>query len=460
MSRRLPVEAAACGLAAAAIAALSLPGNRVGLAATVVAWGIAATALFAGRAERVFLAPATLLALAPLVRDAGWVVALDLIGACVLAAFAAGRAAEAPAMRAAFERTLRGLLPGVPALIAPLAYAVGGERARGAVPLLRGLALAALLLVVFGGLFVSADAAFAEVVDQMPVPDWSLGTLPDRGLVFVLVGALAGAFALTAVAPLPVGDARPVRARLQPAEWIPALAVLDLLFAAFVAVQLAVLFGGHDHVLQTTGLTYAEYARKGFVELIVAAGLTLAVVGVAARHAVRENTTQKRALLVLSGILFALTLVVLASALRRLGLYEDAFGFTRARLFAHGVILWLGVIFVLVTVCAALGRMKDLARAIVLVTAGGLIAATAANPDGMIATRNADRFAATGRIDTAYLANLSADAVPRLAKLPPGVRACVLGGDLGGADGLAETNISRSRARRVLAGLPPSRCTR
>jgi hypothetical protein len=457
--RRLTTEAAACGLAAAAIAALALPGNRYGLAATVVMLGNAATVLVAGRAALLFQGPAGLLALAPFVRDADWVVALDLIGACVLVAFAAGHAATAPAMRAAISRALRGLLPGVPALIAPLAYAVGGDRARGAVPLLRGLALAAILLIVFGGQFVSADAAFAEVVDQIPVPDWSLGTLPDRGLVFVLVGSLAGALALTAAAPVTAAGARPVRARLQPAEWIPALALLDLLFAAFVAVQLAVLFGGHDHVLETTGLTYAEYARKGFVELIVAAALTLAVVGVAAKRAARENKTQERALLVLSGILFALTLVVLASALRRLGLYEDAFGFTRARLFAHGTILWLGASFVLVATFAALDRTKDLARAVVLVTAGGLIAATAANPDGMIAARNADRFAATGRIDTSYLANLSADAVPRLAKLPPGVRACVLAGDLG-RDGLAEANIARSRARRVLAGLPPSRCTR
>ena len=48
------------------------------------------------------------------------------------------------------------------------------------------------------------------------------------------------------------------------------------LFAAFVALQIAALYGGHDHVLRTAGLTYAEYAHEGFAQLMVAAALTLA----------------------------------------------------------------------------------------------------------------------------------------------------------------------------------------
>ena len=56
----------------------------------------------------------------------------------------------------------------------------------------------------------------------------------------------------------------PVRRSLTPWEWALPLALLAGLFAVFVAVQIAVLFGGHEHVLRTAGLTYAEYARQGF----------------------------------------------------------------------------------------------------------------------------------------------------------------------------------------------------
>ena len=102
------------------------------------------------------------------------------------------------------------------------------------------------------------------------------------------------------------------------------LASLIGLFGAFVAVQLAVLFGGHDHVVETAGLTYAEYAR-GFWELLVAGA-----------HARRDRGCRAAcghpspppgvALKGMLGALCALTLVVLASALHRLNLYEDTAG--------------------------------------------------------------------------------------------------------------------------------------
>ena len=93
----------------------------------------------------------------------------------------------------------------------------------------------------------------------------------------------------------------------------------------FVAVQLRVLFGGAGYVRATTGLGYGEYARHGFVELLLVASLTLAVIAVAAA---RSRDRVVRALL---GVLCVLTLVVMASAQHRLDLVEDAYGATRVR---------------------------------------------------------------------------------------------------------------------------------
>jgi Domain of unknown function (DUF4153) len=457
---RLPAEAAAVALAAAIVAAAVFPGNRLGLAASLVALGVLVAALLIRAGSPLLIVPAALLALAPVVRDADWVVVPDLVAAFLLTALAAAHGWAA--MRTAVARTLASLFPGAPAVLAPFARMLASERIRTALPLLRGIALGGILLVVFGALFVSADAAFAEVVNET-VPSWSLGDLPGRALVFALVASLAGALALSAAQPHVATEQGTATPRLGPADWIPAIALLDLLFAAFVVVQLAVLFGGHDHVLRTTGLTYAEYARQGFVELIVVAALTLAVAAAAGRYAARPTATQRRVLHVLVGILFALTLVVLASALRRLGLYEEAFGFTRTRLLAHGIILWLGALFLLVAALTPLGRARDLPRLTLALTAAGLVVATAANPDALIAARNADRFQATGRIDTRYLSRLSADAVPRLASLPPAIRACAVGSQaqrLRDGDGVAEWSIPRARARDALAGLPPAACKR
>ena len=81
----------------------------------------------------------------------------------------------------------------------------------------------------------------------------------------------------------------------------------------FVAFQLTTLYGGNDYVLKTSGVTYAEYARSGFAQLIAAAALTLAVIAAAARYS--PDSKLRRALL---GALTVLTLVILASAYTRL----------------------------------------------------------------------------------------------------------------------------------------------
>jgi hypothetical protein len=209
-------------------------------------------------------------------------------------------------------------------------------------------------------------------------------------------------------------------------------------------------------VLRTTGLTYAEYAREGFAQLMAAAALTLAVVAGAVRWARREGPGDERLLRALLGVLCALTLVVLASALKRLGLYEEAFGFTRLRLVAHAQILWLGGLFVLVLAAGAAGRAAWLPRGVVALSAVTALAFAVSNPDGRIAERNAERYARTGGIDVEYLADLSPDAAPALAELPPGLAECAtrrMRAELARPDGLAGLNRGRARARAALRRL-------
>ncbi len=61
------------------------------------------------------------------------------------------------------------------------------------------------------------------------------------------------------------------------------------LYALFAVAQLVAAMGGNDHVVQTTGLTYAEYARSGFFQLLWASGITLVALLVL-RAATREVT--------------------------------------------------------------------------------------------------------------------------------------------------------------------------
>jgi hypothetical protein len=129
---------------------------------------------------------------------------------------------------------------------------------------------------------------------------------------------------------------------------------------------------------------------------------------------------------VLLGVLCGLTLVIVASALRRLALYEDAYGLTVARLFAALVELWLAALIGMVMAAGVRLRGGWLPRAVVVSGAAALLGFMAINPEGVVADRNVDRFERTGKIDTAYLNSLSADAAPALNRLPEPERSCSL----------------------------------
>src|SRR5690606_20164967 len=99
-----------------------------------------------------------------------------------------------------------------------------------------------------------------------------------------------------------------------------------VVFVACVVAQAAAVFGGREYFERTTGLTYAEYVHQGFGQLTVATALTLFVVWVASRKAPRETPADRAWLRGALGALCVMTLVVVASALHRMSLYQEAYG--------------------------------------------------------------------------------------------------------------------------------------
>ena len=331
-------------LAAALVAAAFLPGERLGLAVPIVA----ALMVLAARAglrvsllRLVFGLLACALAAQAALLDAGWVVCLDLVAAWVLACLAA--AGPALAAIVAPVRAL-GLVP-----------AVTPRPSTRWAPVLRGSALGGFVLLPFGWLFLSADAAFAGLAGDLPLP--SGGSLPGRIATLVLILSAALGLGLATRLRGEPGEPRTLR-RLSRAEWMIPLALLDALFLAFVIVQLTVLFGGHDRVLRTTGLTYAEYARSGFWQLLAVAAMTFAVIGAVWTLATVRTPRDGVIVRVLLGALVCLTLVIVVSAFHRLRLYEDAFGLTRLRLLTETTALWLGCMLVLVGAAGALAAVR------------------------------------------------------------------------------------------------------
>jgi len=426
-------------LLAALTAAATLPHSPLGVDVPLVAILVAATIAVrtSPSLDRVLFGGLALaLATVPALLDARWVTIIDVVAACLLAAVAVAgpRVVSLLAPFSALDR-LPELMPPVP---------------RGLAPALRGALLSSVLVLPFGGLFWSADAAFAELAGSTPLP--SVSSLPGRVVVFTFV--LLGALGLALASRRSFRDPSLSSPTFGLSEWAIPLVLLDSLFLAFVVVQVTVLFGGHDQVLQTAGLTYAEYARQGFWQLIVAAVLTLLVVAAAARVARPRHAAERTLLRALVGTLCVLTIVIVASALHRLDLYEDAFGLTRMRLAAETFSWGLGGLFTLLLLAGVFRSLrKELTRVALAGSALGLLAFSLSNPDGRIAQRNVDRWRSTGNLDLSYLQGLSADAVPTLADLPEPLGAEVLApleARLARDEPWSSANYSRHRARQLV----------
>ncbi|MFD3523736.1 DUF4153 domain-containing protein [Streptomyces sp. NPDC058653] len=460
---RISVASLWCVVVTGLLSGLLL-GEGLGLNLLIVSVPAALAAYFAARKAGRRLRPWTLvwavggiaLLAVPALRDAGWPTFLAVASALALGSLALHGC-----------RTWPGVILGPFGLFGSLGtgvfWGVKGvrERAEGSrgrwAPVVRTVAAAVVLLVVFGALFASADAAFADLLGGL-TPDVSVADGPWRTLLFVLgvVGALAAAY--TAAAPLHWDriTVRPGAPRNR-VEWALPLIVLNLLFAVFIGVQLTVLFGGYDKVLSETGLTYSEYATQGFWQLLGATLLTLVVIALARRWAPRDGARDRTLVSAVLGVLCVLTLVVVASALRRMDLYVDAYGLTRLRVSVAAMEMWLGVVIVLIMAAGAFGG-RWLPRAVAVSGAASVLIFGLISPDALVAERNVERYRTSDKIDIDYFQQLSADAVPELDTLPEPLRSCALLGierGLGGSDEpWYATSWGESRARDILDKRP------
>ena len=138
-------------------------------------------------------------------------------------------------------------------------------------PIVRTAAISLVALVVFGGLFASGDAIFGSWASAL-VPEFAWDSLILRVFVgFVMGGALLAAGYVALNPPRVQRVALPARAPVARVwEWAVPVGLVVALFVAFVVAQAAALFGGHDYVQRTTGLTYADYVHQGFGQLTAA----------------------------------------------------------------------------------------------------------------------------------------------------------------------------------------------
>lgn len=425
------------GLAVGVIADLLLPVEPWGLNFFLCVAALVAAGVWVVRRAGIAPSPdagwlaltALLLGAAFLRRDTEFLQVLDvgaLLGVFALAAPAAAgvsvRGLRVGAYIAAFFASARNAFIGT-----PLAWSDMQWRElpiQGKLGPVRGVALGALialpLLFLFGALFAGADPVFSRAMSGIFEID--LEQVGGHVLRTGFLGAFAAGYLRGVVLERPAVST-PVPASGAPADRsvpvLTALVLIDALFLLFVVIQLRYFFGGSARVQEIAGLTYAEYARKGFFELMWASALVVPLL-LAAEWAVRGAAPASlRRFRLASGGMLALLAVVVASALERMRLYVAAYGLTEDRLYATAVMIGIVIVLAWLGWTVLRGHGERFAFGAVIQALTVLAGLHVLNPDAFIARHNLSRPTTDRSVDVAYVASLSADAAPVLFDVLP-----------------------------------------
>jgi hypothetical protein len=290
-------------------------------------------------------------------------------------------------------------------------------------PVARGIIIALPIVAIFASLLASADAVFSQRLTD--VIDWfNIDNLPE--LIFRLVYIVVIGYALAGIVLHAASESKDEKLAGEGSPFIqPFLGHIEstivlgsvvALFLAFVVIQFQYFFGGQSNI-HIDGFTYAEYARRGFGELVAVAFFALLMLLTFSAITKRETETQRKIFSGLGVALVALLLVMLFSAYQRLGLYEAAYGFSRLRTYTHVFLIWLGLLLIVTIALEILRKERMFTFAMLVAGLGFAMTLPILNVDAFIVKQNVQReIHAQKDLDAQYFLNLSDDAVPALVK--------------------------------------------
>ncbi len=193
------------------------------------------------------------------------------------------------------------------------------------------------------------------------------------------------------------------------------LVLINVIYAVFSVIQFAYLFGGSSFVLPSS-YTYAEYARRGFFELVVVSIINFGILLFGIVFVKKENKKIFTAIRAFLTLLVVFTFVLLASAFYRMLVYEQAYGFTYLRVFVQTFMIMLFFLSIVNIIYIWYSKIPII-KSYFIISLAVYIIMNFANVDVIIAKNNINRYYETGQIDMDYLKGLSYDAVPEMQKL-------------------------------------------
>lgn len=287
----------------------------------------------------------------------------------------------------------------------------GSSRAGSVTALIRGLVFALPLLLVFALLLSAADATFEGLLNQLFKVD--IEAVLGHGFFTLFLGSVMLALFSQTLTGLPWVETKsnaPTLLTFGTIETGIVFGSLIALFSAFMLVQFGYMFGG-EQMIAGSDVTYAQYGRRGFFELVTVTVL-LHLVLLTGLWLVRPGNAA-RLYRLLAALLVVLLFGLIWSAHRRLGLYIDSYGLTELRYYSSAMIFFIGVVMVYFLVRLFYKAAPRVAPSYIVLGVLGVLALYISNPDARIAATNLNRDEAVP-IDVAYFVALSLDAAPAI----------------------------------------------
>lgn len=289
----------------------------------------------------------------------------------------------------------------------------------------KGVIISIPILALFIWLFASADIVFQKYLDRLLIyldfdiaPELILRVLIVFLASYFFIGIFAKIFdkQKSETFPLKNNESKKFLGNIENSV---ILGSVCLLFLVFISIQFIYLFGGRDYVWGIEEyITYSEYARKGFGELMAVSIISFLLIFGIDRFGRRENYSQKNLFKILSGILGLEVFIIMGSALTRLSLYVDGYGYTLFRLLSFIFLFYVFSVFLLFFYKIFREKKEKIFLfSVFCLTILFWAGINFLNPDAFIAKKNIERYSQGKQLDYWYFNNLSADAVPEIKKI-------------------------------------------
>lgn len=279
-----------------------------------------------------------------------------------------------------------------------------------------GLILSVPVLAIVLTLLMSADSKFKQLVEGFP--DWShlLSAETIFRILFILFTTIVffGILQVLRLKQIIIIEkyTKKVPFQIDGIIVLTFLVVMSLVYLLFTFVQFKYFFGG---TLQGD-FTYAEYARKGFFELLFVSVINLSILTVVLTFVKQNTDTLNRLTQIMMTVLVLASAVILCSAFIRLGMYEDAYGFTFTRILALSFMIFLAIVFAYTLMQVWINRLS-LSHFMLITTLVYYTILNTIDLNQIVVNKNIDRFEESGKIDIQYMNSLSYTGVSGLIQL-------------------------------------------